>query len=372
MFFYTYINKEKWKPRINIYDVFNNNITPSEYSIGFTETKTIRTNDYMPLNTYMKYYENKTCKIIDLANELKDLTPEYQLFSIPKKTGGLRHIAAPTPETSLNLNKIKHLLENDLHLLPHNAAFAYVKGRCTKDALLKHVEHKSNFYLKIDLKDFFPSCNAEFIFTQLMKLQIMATLSKIYGEAIEESYKTIIKYCLLDGGLPQGSPVSPLLINLIMVPLDFYITKHCAEKGLFYTRYADDILISGKENFNFNDEVNYLRGLFENRAPFKINEKKTRYGSNKGKNWNLGLMVNQKNEITIGYRKKERLRATIFNFFNALTTDNSWDIVDVQALQGTISYYHKISPQMVKNTIKKYEQKFNLDFNLEIQKIINP
>lgn len=370
--FYTYINKEQWKPRVNIYDVFTNNIIPSEYSIGYTETKTIKTDKFMPLDTYRKYYENKTTKIIDLANELKDLTPEYQLFSIPKKTGGLRHIAAPNPKTSLNLIKVKYLLEQDLHLLSHNSAYAYVKGRCTKDALLKHVEHNSNFYLKIDLKDFFTSCNADFIFKQLMQLQIMATISEIYGEIIENYFKTIINYCLLDGGLPQGSPVSPLLTNLIMVPLDFYITEHCKEKGLFYTRYADDILISGKENFNFNDEINYLRGLFENHAPFKINERKTRYGSNKGRNWNLGLMVNQKNEITIGYRKKERLRATIFNFFNDLTTGKSWDIVDVQALQGTLSYYHKISPKMVEETIKKYEQKFNLDFNIEIQKIINP
>ena len=370
--FYTYIDKEQWKPKISIYDVFNNNTTTSQYSIGFTETKTIKTNKFLPYDTYTKYYENKIDKIIELSNKLKNLTPKYDLFSIPKKTGGLRHIAAPQPETSLYLNEIKHLLENDLHLLSHNAAFAYVKGRCTKDALLKHVEHGSNFYLKIDLKDFFPSCNADFIFKQLMQLQIMASISRIYGEVIEECYKDIINYCLLDGGLPQGSPVSPLLTNLIMVPLDFYITKHCKEKGLCYTRYADDILISGKENFNFNDEVNYLRGLFENHAPFKINEKKTRYGSNKGKNWNLGLMINQKNEITIGYRKKERLRATIFNFFNALTTGNSWDIVDVQALQGTLSYYHKINPQMVENTIKKYEQKFNMDFNLEVQKIINP
>ena len=370
--FYTYIDKEQWKPRVNIYDVFTNNIIPSEYSIGYTETKTIKTDRFMPLDTYTKYYENQPEKIINLANELKDLTPNYQLFSIPKKTGGLRHIAAPDSETSLNLNKVKHLLEQELKLLPHNSAYAYVKGRCTKDALLKHVEHGSNFYLKIDLKDFFTSCNADFIFKQLMRLQIIATLSRIYGEALDYFIKIIINYCLLDGGLPQGSPVSPLLTNLIMVPLDFYITKHCKEKGLFYTRYADDILISGKENFNFNDEVNYLRGLFENHAPFKINEKKTRYGSNKGKNWNLGLMVNQKNEITIGYRKKERLRATIFNFFNALTTGNSWDIVDVQALQGTLSYYHKISPQMVENTIKKYEQKFNMDFNSEVQKIINP
>ena len=68
-------------------------------------------------------------------------------------------------------------------------------------------------------------------------------------------------------------------------------------------------------------------------------------------------MVNQNNEITLGYRKKERLRATIFNFFTDLTNGNSWDTVDVQAFQGTLSYYNKICPKMTEDTIQKIRAK---------------
>lgn len=370
--FYTYVDKEQWKPRLNIYDVFNGNNSASEYSNGYTETKTISTTDYMPMLSYMKYYENKPDKLIALANELLGQSPHYQLFTIPKRTGGMRQIAAPDSDTSENLIKIKKFFEKDLRIIPHNAAYAYVKGRCTKDALLKHTKHGSNFYLKIDLKDFFTSCNEDFIFNQLMKLQIIATMSKIYGEQLDVFLKLIIHYCMLNGGLPQGSPFSPTLTNLIMVPLDYYITNWCNKKGYCYTRYADDILISGKENFDYQQVINYLTKLFECHAPFTIKSEKTRYGSNKGRNWNLGLMVNQNNEITLGYRKKERLRATLFNFFTDLTNGNPWDIVDVQALQGTLSYYFKISPKMTNQTIAKYEQKFNKILFVEIQKIINP
>ena len=81
--------------KISIYDIFNNNTITSQYSIGFTETKTIKTNKFLSYDAYTKYYENKTDKIIELSNKLKNLTPKYDLFSIPKKTGGLRHIAAP-------------------------------------------------------------------------------------------------------------------------------------------------------------------------------------------------------------------------------------------------------------------------------------
>ena len=69
--FYTYIDKEQWKPRISIYDVFNNNTITSQYSIGFVETKTIKTNNFLPYSTYTKYYENKIDKIIELSNKLK-------------------------------------------------------------------------------------------------------------------------------------------------------------------------------------------------------------------------------------------------------------------------------------------------------------
>ncbi|MCP6612430.1 reverse transcriptase domain-containing protein, partial [Klebsiella pneumoniae] len=44
--------------------------------------------------------------------------------------------------------------------------------------------------------------------------------------------------------LPQGSPCSPVITNLILVSLDRRLSNLCNSVGCTYTRYADDITIS--------------------------------------------------------------------------------------------------------------------------------
>ena len=111
--------------------------------------------------------------------------------------------------------------------------------------------------------------------TQFKELQIINSLIE-YATIFRTDFETIIKYCLLNDGLPQGSPVSPHITNLIMIPLDYYITEHCNKNGYCYTRYADDILISHPETFNYNDMINYLRGLLENNSPLTIKTEKNK------------------------------------------------------------------------------------------------
>jgi len=56
----------------------------------------------------------------------------------------------------------------------------------------------------------------------------------------------VMKLCTLNKGLPQGAPTSPYLSNLLTADMDGAIYRFCAENGsLRYTRYADDISISG-------------------------------------------------------------------------------------------------------------------------------
>lgn len=53
--------------------------------------------------------------------------------------------------------------------------------------------------------------------------------------------------CTVNGALPQGAPTSPTLSNLVCLRLDQRIGKYCENKALTYTRYADDITISGNK-----------------------------------------------------------------------------------------------------------------------------
>lgn len=53
--------------------------------------------------------------------------------------------------------------------------------------------------------------------------------------------------CTLNGYLPQGAPSSPCLSNLVSLRMDQRIGKYCDRHALTYTRYADDISISGNK-----------------------------------------------------------------------------------------------------------------------------
>ena len=121
------------------------------------------------------------------------------------------------------LRKMKSIFENNLRVLFHDAAFAYVKQRSCKDALIRHQQAQSKWFLKLDIKDFFPSCNTEFIHKQLSKI---FPFSEIYKDPLVQRnslMENIIDICLLNGSLPQGTPMSPLLTNLLMIPLDYKI-----------------------------------------------------------------------------------------------------------------------------------------------------
>lgn len=123
-----------------------------------------------------------------------------------------------------------------------------------------------------------------------------------------------------------------------MVPFDYAFSAYCKQKGLVYTRYADDILISSKEDFSFETVINKIHTIFKRLDyPFKLKESKTRYGTRNGRNWNLGLMLNKDNNITVGHVKKKELKTILFKLANR-------QIETSDHIQGTFAYLKQIEP----------------------------
>ena len=366
----------------NIFDNFTNPILPTQHSPKFFRTftkvwpKKAKQSDLQQLLTRYNVphmhtqLERLTPRISELLTE--DMSPLYNTFYIPKHTGGFRRIDAPNPELMSLLYDIKTIFEHILKLLPHDTAYAYVPGRSTLDALTQHQYNQSKWFLKLDIKDFFPSCNQQFILKQFLQLFPFAPL--MTNPQTTEIIINIIKIASLNNGLPQGTPLSPLLTNTIMLPIDFQIQeklRNFDRHHFVYTRYADDLLISCRHHFNINNVQHEINKIFtKTHAPFTINQAKTRYGSSAGRNWNLGLMLNKENQITVGYKRKQRLHAAVFNFLKDLTAGTIWSKLDVQILIGTIAYYQKIEPEYVHNLINKYSTKFNVNFHAETQHIL--
>ena len=124
-----------------------------------------------------------------------------------------------------------------------------------------------------------------------------------------------------------------------------------------YTRYADDILISAKEKFDYQLVVELIKGIFKD-TPLSIKDEKTRFGSSAGRNWNLGIMYNKDNKLTVGHKKKRQIKDNIYSF---IKFKDNFDLEDCWWLQGNISWLRSVEPEYTSGLLKYYQDKFNID-----------
>lgn len=273
-------------------------------------------------------------------SRLGDLS--YHTFEIPKRSGGTRTITAPNDSLKRLQREVLTTLSKDYKWLPHNAAHGFTAGRNCKTALEVHKSNKSRWFLKIDIHNFFPSVTADMLNTEMQMVYPFCYMT-------ERTRDVLINLATIEDPtharvLPQGSPLSPLLGNLVMVRKDIAITRLCKAKGLIYTRYADDILISSPYDFNWEQIQNEVVKILD---PFCISAHKTRYGSFNGRNWNLGIMYNNKYELTLGHKFKEQTRCAVHNCLVQEEVDEG----KVRTLIGQIAYARYIEP-----TYQKYDE----------------
>lgn len=287
----------------------------------------------------------------------------YDTFYIPKSSGGLREINAPKPELMNALRNLKTFLETEMYASYHTSAFAYITGRCTIDAVKRHQRNDSHWFLKIDFSNFFGNTSPKFLTTMLSQIFPFSEILK--SERGAKALGKALDLCFLNGGLPQGTPISPMLTNLMMIPIDHALSNQLRDhkgKTYVYTRYADDILISSRRHFNYEELIEFIKGVLNAYgAPFEIKPEKTRYGSRAGGNWNLGVMLNKDNEITVGFKNKKRLKAMYQNFINDNRKGVSWELHDIQVLQGLTNYYHMVEADYIDALIKYVNERNNVD-----------
>ena len=295
----------------------------------------------------------------------------YYSFLIPKKTGGTRRIDAPNPELMDALRNLKTLFETSFgaKVLYHTSAFAYIEGRSTIDAVKRHQANESRWYAKFDLSNFFGNTTMEFTMQQLSMIFPFSEIIKIPEGRAE--LERALDLAFLNGGLPQGTPISPLITNIIMIPIDFKLKKALRDfdgKYHVYTRYADDFIISSRYDFNFrNVEKLIADTIVDSGAKFRLKPEKTRYGSTAGRNFNLGLMVTSENRITIGNAKKRQIEMLMRNYAIDVKNGNRWDISDVQVFAGQLSYLRMVEPDVFERIVQHINGKFSIDIMSEIK-----
>jgi retron-type reverse transcriptase len=167
------------------------------------------------------------------AKLLVNVRPQYQSFTIPKRSGGVRQILAPVED----LKEIQRMILRKLlsRLSAHDAAHGFEAGRSIVTNAKAHVGRR--VVLRMDLKDFFTSTTERRV--------------REYFRAIgwsTDCADLLTQLCTYKKSLPQGAPTSPRLSNLLNARLDGRLAGAARKHKASYTRYADDL------TFSFDDE----------------------------------------------------------------------------------------------------------------------
>jgi RNA-directed DNA polymerase len=226
----------------------------------------------------------------------------YTRFRIPKHNGGSREISAPYDSLDAIQRWIGEyvLKKNDLPF--HSAVTGYVTGKSILDHVSPHVN--SPCLIKLDIKNFFPSISVNFVRNIFC--------DRGYNNAVS---RTLAALLTVNGALPQGASTSPYISNVRMRKLDDEIYKICESYKLIYTRYADDIIISGSDIIA-RLATNFVNCFTAN--GFEVNDEKTQlYRSPSEVRFITGLTINQ-GIIRLPKKVRRRIRVQAHLFVRDL------------------------------------------------------
>ena len=213
----------------------------------------------------------------------------YRHFSIPKGRG-MREIHAPR----VGLKLIQKWLSVRLSQFwgEREGVYGFVTGRSHVDAAAQHCG--SDWVLSCDIENFFPST------TELFVIQSLEAIGYHHSSAA-----LIASLTCYQGGLAQGSPLSPILSNICFNFLDIkFLVLRDSISGV-YTRYADDIVFSGRGGFP-EGLLEQIRNCFKG-TPWCLADNKNYKAIRPCRLKVHGLLVDgDKPRLTKGYRNKIR------------------------------------------------------------------
>lgn len=254
----------------------------------------------------------------------------YQSFTIPKKTGGVRTIDASTGDLKYVQKNLAAQLSSVYSGGKTSHAFEKGKGIITNAA----VHRNKKFILNIDLKDFFHQFHfgrVRGFFARNRNFNMTMNMATIIAQLA--CYK---------GCLPQGTPSSPVITNLICRILDVHICSIAKKYRVNYTRYADDMTFSTNDpQFEKKSDI-FLRAIEKelNRSGFTINKDKTRLTYQTNRQSVTGLIVNKKINVNRTFYKNTRAMADSLYRTGAFTIDG--DSGTIKQLDGRFMFIDQL------------------------------
>lgn len=288
---------------------------------------------------------------------LEEKLRNYRYRWLLKRSGGARLIESPK---GLLRSLQRRVLHEILDKIPaHDAAHGFREGRSVQSFAITHVNQAG--VLRLDLREFFPSVSKRRVVPVFLTAGYPEEVAVLLAALCTNTTPAqVLDACPAKGRpeifwwqrkrlsglhLPQGAPTSPALANLCAYHLDCRLTGLAKAWGAQYTRYADDLVFSGGEDFARK------AGRFAICATtvileegFQVNVRKTRLMRRSASQRAAGLVLNEK--LNVPRAEFDRLKAVLHNCVkHGPHTQNHQGHAHFRAhLEGRVAYVCQMAP----------------------------
>lgn len=236
--------------------------------------------------------------------------------TIPKPNGGSRTLGIPTVQDRLIQQAMQQVLSAALDRTMSEHSYGFRPGRSAHDAIEAargYVAAGKRWVVDIDLKSFFDQVNHDRLMLLLGRHVRDKRVLKLIGGYLRAPMRQpdgtqTARTC----GTPQGGPLSPLLANIYLDPLD----KELERRGIAFVRYADDIALFAGSERAAQRMLASIKQWLRRELGLEINDDKSGSGPSDDSQL-LGFRLHLDGAVDIAPKAIDRLKAKVRQLLDA-------------------------------------------------------
>jgi RNA-directed DNA polymerase len=221
---------------------------------------------------------------------------------IPKEPSGIRRLGIPCVLDRILMQSIAQVFGDIFNPTFSLNSYGYMPGRSVQQAARQAQEYYRqgyHFQVDIDLEKFFDTVNHDSLMARVGRRIKSKGLLKLLGRFLRSGVVVNGRLQPTKIGVPQGSPVSPILSNILLDDLD----KELEARGLKFVRYADDVAIFVQSKRAGERVLASVSRYLERKLKVKVNASKSKVSQVKDSSV-LGFQIHGKKLKTLESKVK--------------------------------------------------------------------
>lgn len=270
-----------------------------------------------------EHWESIKAKL--LAGEYKP--GAVRAVEISKANGGTRRLGIPNVQDRVIQQAIHRILSPHWEATFSEHSHGFRPGRSAHDAVREaqgYVREGKTWSVDLDLKSFFDEVSHDILMRQVAQKVRDKRLLRLIGEYLRApmQFPDRTKEKRLKG-TPQGGPLSPLLANIYLDPLD----KELEARELAFVRYADDVAVFVSSERSAGRVLEGVTKWIEKHLKVPVNREKSGSGPT-DESALLGFRLGRDGSVSVAPKAIAKLKVEVRRLWDArqsLTSDELRD-----------------------------------------------